>query len=99
MLASEAVGASMKVMMMKKEVKFSSFDNRRFTTLPMLSDYNAMNVWVAILFPGDPYIECYRTLRPGPFIAVHCPSPSTQLLSGFCQPSLHTISPVLLSQV
>ena len=39
-LASEAVGASMKKkkMMMKKEVKFSSLDNRRFTTLPMLSD-------------------------------------------------------------
>ena len=36
-LASEAVGASMK-MMMKKEVKSSSFDNCRFTTLPMLSD-------------------------------------------------------------
>ena len=34
--ANEAVGASMK--MMKKEVKSSSFDNRRFTTLPMLSD-------------------------------------------------------------
>ena len=35
-LVSEAVGASMK--MMKKEVKSSLFDNRRFTTLPMLSD-------------------------------------------------------------
>ena len=34
-LASEAVGASMKMM---KEVKSSSFDNRQFTTLPMLSD-------------------------------------------------------------
>ena len=34
-LASEAVGASMRKMM--KEVKSSSFDNRRFTTLPMLS--------------------------------------------------------------
>ena len=32
-LVSEAVGASM-----KKEVKSSSFDNCRFTTLPMLSD-------------------------------------------------------------
>ena len=41
-LVSEAVGASMKkkmmMMMMKKEVKSSSFDNCRFTTLPMLSD-------------------------------------------------------------
>ena len=34
-LASEAVGASM---MMKKEVKSSSFDNCRFTTLLMLFD-------------------------------------------------------------
>ena len=34
-LASEAVGASMKMM---KEVKSSSFDNHQFTTLPMLSD-------------------------------------------------------------
>ena len=39
MLVSEAVGTSMKKkMMMKKEVKSSSFDNCRFTTLPMLSD-------------------------------------------------------------
>ena len=38
-LASEAVDASMKKMKMKmKEVKSSSFDNHRFTTLPMLSD-------------------------------------------------------------
>ena len=37
-LVSEAVGASMKKKMMKKEVKSSSFDNCRFTTLPMLSD-------------------------------------------------------------
>ena len=42
-LASEAVGASMKMMIMimmkaKKEVRFSLFDNRQFTTLPMLSD-------------------------------------------------------------
>ena len=36
-LVSEVVGASMKKMKMK-EVKSSSFDNRRFTTLPMLSD-------------------------------------------------------------
>ena len=35
-LASEAVGASMK-MMTKKEVKFSSFDNHRFTTLLILA--------------------------------------------------------------
>ena len=35
-LASEAAGAYKKMMM--KEVKFSSFDNHRFTTLPMLSD-------------------------------------------------------------
>ena len=35
-LASEAVGASMK--MMKKEVKSSSFDNHWFITLPMLFD-------------------------------------------------------------
>ena len=34
-LASEAVGASKKMM---KEVKFSSFDNCQFATLPMLSD-------------------------------------------------------------
>ena len=34
-LASEAVGSSK---MMMKEVKFSSFDNHRFATLPMLSD-------------------------------------------------------------
>ena len=37
-LVSEAVGASMKKKMKKKEVKSSLFDNRRFTTLPMLSD-------------------------------------------------------------
>ena len=36
-LVSEAVGASMRKKM-KKEVKSSSFDNHRFTTLPMLSD-------------------------------------------------------------
>ena len=36
-LASKAVGASKKKkkMMMMKEVKFSSFDNRRFATLPI----------------------------------------------------------------
>ena len=35
-LASEAVGASKMIMM--KEVKFSSFDNHQFATLPILSD-------------------------------------------------------------
>ena len=35
-LVSEAIGASMRKM--KKEVKSSSFDNHRFTTLLMLSD-------------------------------------------------------------
>ena len=41
-LSAALVGASKKkkmmMMMMMKEVKFSSFDNRRFATLPMLSD-------------------------------------------------------------